>query len=279
MSSRPISLCADDFGLFDAIDAAVMRLVALGRLQAVSCMVDRPDWPARAKALRDAPAGLSIGLHLVLTALPGASPDDRAGAADPSPVGLLVRSLAGLVDAARVRDRIARQLDRFEAATGRRPDHVDGHHHVHAMPSIAPVLHATLVSRYGGDLPWLRFLSPCLPSPTAAARRRVIAGLGAYQERLPAPVPIRRNAGFGGVRSFRERSAYEALLRSQLGAARPDGTLVMCHPATAAIDPAVDEIAAARIGEYELLAGPRFPDLLAEMQCRLSPWSAVLRGA
>jgi predicted glycoside hydrolase/deacetylase ChbG (UPF0249 family) len=265
---RTIALCVDDFGLAAAIDDAALRLAGQGRVQAVSCMVETPRWPEAAQRLRDAPPGLSVGLHLVLTRVLAAG---RTDGADPSPGVLLWRALGGLVDRRALAPLIDRQLDRFEAGVGRRPDHVDGHHHVHAMPLIAEVLCERLADRYGGDGPWLRVLSPCLPSPTARARQAVIAMLGRRQRTLLQRMPMRGNAGFGGVRSFRERCSYGAFLERQLAAVSCDGTLIMCHPGDqngGAID---DEIGTLRPHEYEFLAGPEFPAMLSRLNRRLAP--------
>ena len=58
---RSITLCADDYGLHPAVDAAVQQLAESGRLSATSCMTTAPRWPEAARALRSAAmAWLSI---------------------------------------------------------------------------------------------------------------------------------------------------------------------------------------------------------------------------
>src|ERR1700682_159756 len=120
---RTIAMCADDFGLSVAVDAAVMNLAKQGRVQAISCMVGAANWREEAKRLQDAPAGLSVGLHIVLTrvAYPAKDGEGLGGTSDSGPGRLLVRALLGRIDRDQVADRIDRQLDRFEATTGRRP--------------------------------------------------------------------------------------------------------------------------------------------------------------
>jgi predicted glycoside hydrolase/deacetylase ChbG (UPF0249 family) len=269
---RTISMCADDFGLSAAVDDAVMRLAGLGRVQAVSCMAGGARWATGARLLKDAPEKLSVGLHFVLTRVPQVSDDgaDEGDHSGPTPGQLLVRALRRQIDLAEVADRFDRQLDRFEAAVGRRPDHIDGHHHVHAMPGIAEILSHRLARRYGEDLPWLRLLWPCLPSPTARIRQSLIGHLGRRQRRVLAAFPIPANPAFGGVRSFRERCAYGIILKRQLSAVKLDGTLIMCHPGLPDGDATDDEIAASRVQEYAFLAGPDFPDLLSRLNLRLA---------
>ena len=270
---RAISFCADDFGLSPAIDKAIVNLAVGGRLQAVSCITSLARWREAAKPLQDLPAGVSIGLHFVLTGLPAAVDDGTTAlrAVDPSPGGLLMRALLGRFEPAAIIAALDAQLDRFEAATGRRPDHVDGHHHVHAMPGIAGIVRDRLSKRYGADLPWIRSLSPCLPLPTAPIRRGIIERMGRHQRRVYSHTAFRFNRVFGGVRNFREPLPYADLLAAQLSAVRSHGALIMCHPALGGGELAGDEIAAARIAEYDVLASPSLPELLARFACQLAP--------
>ena len=61
-------LCADDYGLREDIDEAILELCGLGKLTAVSCMVGLESCTAQSlgKLLRQESA-LDIGLHLCLT--------------------------------------------------------------------------------------------------------------------------------------------------------------------------------------------------------------------
>lgn len=64
---RSVCLCADDFGLHDGINAAVLDLAQRRRLGATACMVDGPCWAEGADALRALPTSwLDVGLHLDL---------------------------------------------------------------------------------------------------------------------------------------------------------------------------------------------------------------------
>ncbi|MFX7605201.1 ChbG/HpnK family deacetylase, partial [Acinetobacter baumannii] len=69
---------------------------------------------------------------------------------------LIGASLAHRLDASALRDEIATQCALFEDATGRAPDYVDGHQHVHQLPQIREALVEVLVARYTGRLPRLR---------------------------------------------------------------------------------------------------------------------------
>ncbi|MGB6009422.1 ChbG/HpnK family deacetylase [Castellaniella sp.] len=254
---RRIVVCADDFGMNAAVDAGILRLADLGRLSATSLLVDGPA------AQRDLPTlldtRLQIGLHLNLTESFG-----QPG---------LCLPLKSLIQAAylrrlsldQVRDSIGRQLDRFQALTGRRPDYVDGHQHVHQLPGVRDLLLAAL----GGDdavKPWIRDTGrPRLAGLPWRLRlkARVIAGLGAAGLRRRArAVGFSQNSGFLGVYDFKGGiPAYEAWMSCWLSRAR-DGDVLMCHPAWG-VDPQ-DALTSQRQAEYAVLAGASMARWLAD---------------
>ncbi|WP_240489526.1 ChbG/HpnK family deacetylase [Legionella parisiensis] len=53
INSKTIILCADDFGLDPGVSAGILKLVRMGRLSAVSCMVNMPSFIPYAKELLD----------------------------------------------------------------------------------------------------------------------------------------------------------------------------------------------------------------------------------
>ena len=109
---KRLVVCADDFGQSAPVDAGILTLARAGRLTAVSCLSEAPDFARSAPALRD--SGADAGLHLDLT--------EGFGGAAPAGLGALVaRSYLGLLDRAALRRRIAAQLDAFERKLGPRP--------------------------------------------------------------------------------------------------------------------------------------------------------------
>src|SRR3982750_1626653 len=63
---KRVLLCADDYALHPAVDAAVVALARQGRLSAPSCMTTSPRWSEAARLLDAVPA-LARGLHLNMT--------------------------------------------------------------------------------------------------------------------------------------------------------------------------------------------------------------------
>jgi predicted glycoside hydrolase/deacetylase ChbG (UPF0249 family) len=266
-----IALCADDFALHPAVDDAVLRLAHQGRLGATSCMTTSPRWAESARGLRaDAPPTLSTGLHVNLT--------EGHGGAAPTLVAVLRDTYARRLTAADARARIVRQLDAFEQAMGRAPDFIDGHQHVHQLPGVRDALLDVLIERYGGGAD----ASASIPSPMPAVRatvpaRRgwsagkagVLAVLGGWwlRRRLDK-LGIPHNTGFAGVYGFDAPTPadYGRHMDRWL-AGSPDGTLMMCHPATSLVTG--DAIAAQRVVEFDYLSSTAFGDSLARHDVEL----------
>jgi predicted glycoside hydrolase/deacetylase ChbG (UPF0249 family) len=105
---RRLIVNADDLGYTDGVNRGVLEAHERGIVTSASLMVDRPAAAHGAEVARSTP-NLSVGLHAVLDGLP----PERCAA------------------------ELERQLARFEELVGRRPTHVDSHHHSHREPRLA----------------------------------------------------------------------------------------------------------------------------------------------
>lgn len=266
---KRIAICIDDFGLHPAIDGAILALAAQGRVTTTSCMVGAPAWRQDGTALRTmADAGrVEAGLHFDLTECPL----DRAIA---RPVGAWMRaSMLRRVDPAAIRAELRGQLDAFEEAMGRAPAHIDGHQHVHQFPVVRDVVVEELLRRYrGSGLPWLR-------STRGAARwrfkGRVIEAMGARAlDRLAREHHIAHNRTLLGVYDFAGGpQRFGTLLQAWLAAAH-DGDLLMCHVANAVVPG--DEIAQARVDEFEVFSQSGFDALVEGAGVTLAPMGRIV---
>ncbi|HET7867524.1 MAG TPA: ChbG/HpnK family deacetylase, partial [Burkholderiaceae bacterium] len=148
--ARTICIAADDFGLHGGINAAVLHLAAMGRVQAIGCMVGAPAWAAGAPNLRALdPHRVDLGLHLDLCEHPMRPPGRRLDT-------LLAAGLLRQLDRHALRAEIRAQLDTFEQTLGRPPAFIDGHRHVHQLPGVREELLDELAQRRGPLQPWLR---------------------------------------------------------------------------------------------------------------------------
>lgn len=263
---RQISICADDFGMAQAVDEAILSLAQAGRLTGTSCLVDGNSFIQNAPALRQ--STLQKGLHLNFTEFAG-----QAGVYAMPLKQVIIRSLLNRLDSQKIKDSVARQLDKFEQVMGQGPDYIDGHQHVHQLPMIREALLAEVERRYAARLPWLRYTgADRLASGFAFKDRfkaRIIAALGSSQlSRLARARGITLNTGFTGVYDFQGgRQRYGELVRAWL-AVMQHGDSMMCHPALRSVPD--DPVGAQRLAEYEVLASPQLQQWLDQYSLRIA---------
>ncbi len=169
-TTRPrLIVTADDFGLDEAVNAAVEQGYRDGVLRATSLMVAAPAAADAVRRARRLP-GLAVGLHLVLTdgpALLAASriPDlvDARGRFDAAMVRNSFRFLRRHVQR-QLADEIRAQFKAF-ADTGLVLDHVNAHKHFYLHPVILSLvlaigpgfgMRALRLPNEPGMAPWLR---------------------------------------------------------------------------------------------------------------------------
>jgi hopanoid biosynthesis associated protein HpnK len=136
---------ADDFGVSEDVNAAVLEAHRDGIVTAASLMVTGAA-RREAVALARANQGPSVGLHLVLVdgsaVLPAreiphlVTPD---GTFEKSPLRAGLRYQFLHAARSELRREIRAQLDCFRR-TGLRLSHVDGHHHLHLHPIVLGIL-------------------------------------------------------------------------------------------------------------------------------------------
>lgn len=254
-------LCADDFAFSEAVSETIAGLARAGRLNATCCMTLMPGWRHDSALLRDLPAHVQVGLHLVLTGeqpltpMPQLAPDGRL----PSIHRLQKLAASRRLPLDEVAHELTAQFEAFTAALGRAPDFVDGHQHVHVLPGIRAIVLALAAARAPGC--WLRNCDDRLRAMLA----RPFAGkalASAWRSRgiaaEAAALGLGTNDGFAGHYAF--RGDYARIFPRFLH--RPGDThLVMCHPGAGLR--AGDDIAEARIAEAAALAALPLPELAA----------------
>jgi predicted glycoside hydrolase/deacetylase ChbG (UPF0249 family) len=257
---RRVTLCADDFALDAAATEGILRLVAKGRLSAVSCFADAPDWPAAGAELERRRGHVALGLHFNLT--------EPFGFAERPLAWWMAASFARRVDRAAVRAAAARQIDAFRRVTGAAPDFIDGHQHVHAFPVIRAIV-AEAADQAGGGRPIpLRDVRVFFGRTDAPFKRFVIRSLA----RLGPPAGSYLNDAMAGDYSFSAAADYGALFAGWLAAA-PERALIMCHPSAPRADAAPARTDARRAGPRELafFESEAFGDLAERYGIGLAP--------
>ncbi len=254
-------VCADDFGLNAAVDRGITALAQQGRITALGAMSNLARWPQAAPALADLPSPVQRGLHFNLSeGEPASTALRRVWPRLPGLAELLARAAVGALPRAALADEWQAQLDRFAAATGRPPQFIDGHQHVHALPGVRE---GALAAARSLGVPVRN--SGRVLGPGFAFKRRVIEACGgrALQRAIRAQ-GIAHARGLVGVYDFNPAADYRALMRAWL-AALPAGetALLFCHPALGGPEPG-DVIGPAREREAAYLGSAAFAGDLAE---------------
>ncbi len=271
--SKSLTLCADDFGQSAAIDRGILQLAGSGRLSAISCLVGGPHWARGARDLLALPAvaqgQVRLGLHFNLTeGRPVSSALARQWPRLPGLHRLIVQSHGNALPLAALREEWRVQFGAFEQTLGRRPDHVDGHQHVHHLPQLRAQLLEQMASR-----PALRARhTGRIAGPGHAFKRWVIEATGgrALGERLQA-LGRQQNTQLLGVYDF-GTAPYRDLMQQWLKALPEHGGLIFCHPGAASRpgETGADAIAPARARELAYLGSPAFLDDLIEADVQLA---------
>ena len=268
---KPIILCADDFALHPAIDAAVHTLTQAGRLSATSCMTTAPRWHEAARMLPALRSRLAVGLHFNLTEGFGQQASTSVGTR-------IAQAYTGRLNGVWLRTQWRDQLDAFENALGTPPDFIDGHQHVHQLPGVRAAMLDELQRRYGEAPPlWVRSTAPAgnlVRQPKAA----VIAALGGWSlTRHLHKRSIAHNQGFGGVYGFDAPTpaAYGQHMDAWLRAC-DNASMLMCHPANAVVPG--DAIGAQRPVEYDYLRSAEFGNQLKAHGCAIMPGAQALKA-
>ena len=256
-------LIADDYGLSPEVNDAVLALADARRISGTSALVTAPHFGQAAAALSARSDSLVLGLHLNLTegSACGAVATVTDGSAFQGLARLIRQSLLRRLDVAAITAEFQRQLARFKTATGRMPDMIDGHQHVHALPQVRQ---ATIALATGADWPAppmvrnpAAWCEDKLHAPSIVAKATVISVLsrGCNRDFTNAGLPT--NTTFAGIANLNDAAAANRDLDTAIGAGRKPRHLVMCHPAIGGDD----AIAMRRTAEYEaLMALPGLPD-------------------
>jgi predicted glycoside hydrolase/deacetylase ChbG (UPF0249 family) len=240
---------ADDLGRTHGINTGVFEAHRLGIVTSATAMVNYLAIREAAAMSRENPK-LGIGLHVALTGGTTALPPDsvpslvdKAGAQPPKPeglVGALVKEIAAEVD---------EQFRKFVEIFGRKPTHLDSHHHSHRRPDVFEVV-------------------------TSLARREGIPvrNAGGLMGEALLKLGVRRNDAF--EEGFFDQGVSVANLVGIIEGLPEGSTELMCHPAHEDKELAASSsYAAVRVRELAALCDPAVRSALERTSVRLITFS------
>lgn len=213
---------ADDFGLTDGVNRAVIECHQAGAVSSTTLLVNGEAAEAAASLAAANPA-LGVGLHFNITSGTPAAPPESvpsllgAGGRFPGLAAALLRLSTGRARTGELKTELTAQIRRC-LELGLRPTHIDSHHHLHAHPRlryvIGRVAPAIGISRMRGYR--MRARSPKALAIAAAAR--LPAGAGALK------TPDR----FSGIEVMGSKNLAGWLAGELAGGG--DCLEFMCHP-------------------------------------------------
>jgi predicted glycoside hydrolase/deacetylase ChbG (UPF0249 family) len=182
---------------------------------------------------------------------------------------LIVQSHLHALPLAALREEWRAQFGAFEQVLGRRPDHVDGHQHVHHLPQLRAQLLEQMAAR-----PTLRARhTGRILGPGHDFKRWVIQATGGRTlgQQLQT-LGRQQNTLLLGVYDF-GRTPYRRLMQQWLQALPEHGGLIFCHPGAPArpgdAGTGTDPIAPARARELAYLDSAAFQDDLLDSDVQL----------
>ncbi|MEK7851409.1 MAG: ChbG/HpnK family deacetylase, partial [Deltaproteobacteria bacterium] len=133
---------ADDFGLSDYINEGIIKGHKAGAVTSATLMIKR-EFARDAVTLARENPHLCVGLHLDL--------DDLLGKDETGPERFGMERISNMLSNRRFLKEVEAEIDaqiRTFKDTGLELTHIDGHHHLHAIPEIFPFIVSRMVS-YG----------------------------------------------------------------------------------------------------------------------------------
>jgi len=269
--TRRLIVNADDLGLSPGTNQGILEAHLNGILTSTTVMINMPAAEAGIRLVQQEAPKLGLGLHLNVTTGKPVLPPERVLSLVDSSGEFPYNSKEPLsyldgLNANEVRAEIHAQFDRFVQIAGRKPDHLDAHHHsLYHFPAGLSVL---LELAREHDLPiraacdWLT--NTDYTGPRYDTLRQMMAD---------SPAPLWPDCF--ETRFYDEGVTAENLRNLLINL--PEGvTELMCHPAHN--DNIRQNYAAQREAELALLTDPSLPPLLQEQGIELITFGDLKRA-
>jgi len=224
---REILFIADDFGLSDEVNEAVIHAHLQGVLDGAALMMGQPGTEAAVALAKEQPS-LQVGWHLHLADSQPCTLADWPWGRSPARAGFAMGFSARMRELAR--REIRYQWDAFRA-TGLTCRFANSHHHLHIHPFVRKTMFETLATDFDG---WVRWGKPRFfgGSRPRLGYRVLVTLLQAPCRKAP---PFRLSSTLWGIdRTFNMNAREVEAVRAGLG----DGLHeFMFHPRRLGSDP------------------------------------------
>lgn len=124
---------ADDYGRTASVSAGIRNAHLQGIVTSTTAMMNMTGIEEALEIAQEECPNLGLGVHLVLTAgkplLPVSTVYSLTGGLDHFPSGTGFLNYINVINADQVRSEWDAQIQKFIKLTGKKPDHLDSHHH------------------------------------------------------------------------------------------------------------------------------------------------------
>jgi hypothetical protein len=220
-------ICADDYGLSEDIDRAILELCSLEKLGAVSCMVTLKRCDAASlRKLLAYQNRTDIGLHFCVAddTLPDLPAFGR----------YLRRSLTGRISVPEIISQVSMQYEMFLSKCGRRPDYIDGHLHAHQFPGVREGLIEFVLSLPTSSRPYIRNtyepISSIRKQKLPWLKTALIGVIGKQMLTKLRAAKIATNSGFAGIYDFRDWEKYPQYFPRFVACLAERNAILVVHP-------------------------------------------------
>lgn len=281
--SKRLIINADDYGRTAGVVEGILQAHQQGIVTSTTAMMNMPGIEDALRRVQSYP-DLGLGVHLVFSVWrPLLPPEQIPSLVDEDGTFLSQKAIWARPEAIQhdeLRAELTAQVERFQALTGRRPDHLDCHHFVHSYPFFFAV-YVELAAQW--DLP---IRAPFPPEETfsqAAATVPLIEGFPLPEVRdmmrqdreLVRARGVRHPDHFIGSFYGEEAVTLENLL-AILENLSEGTTELMCHPGLADEQLLAESIyGRLREKELELLCHPLVREKLEELGIELVNFGAL----
>jgi hopanoid biosynthesis associated protein HpnK len=237
--ARYLIVNADDFGLEDEVNAAVIEAHRRGVVTSASLIVNGRAFHNAASLARETPT-LGIGAHLCLTRGPSLyggpvlAPTEVPslvrgdGLFSQNPATLSARIVLGFVKISHIKMELDAQLERIQSA-GLRISHIDSHQHIHLCPAVFRVV-VELARKY--HVQWVRLPVSRMGRETAGVSKwlkgEIVKKLGVRNAPVAAGTGLKFADCYAGIECagrLSEKKIERMLLNLPHGVVE-----LLCHP-------------------------------------------------
>jgi predicted glycoside hydrolase/deacetylase ChbG (UPF0249 family) len=277
---------ADDYGRTAGVVEGILRAHQQGIVTSTTAMMNMPGIEDALRRAQSCPE-LGLGVHLVFSAWrPLLPPEQIPSLVDADGAFLSQKALWArpeVIQRGELWAELTAQIERFQALTGRPPDHLDCHHFVHSHPLFF-AFYVELATQW--DLPIRAPFPPKEALSQAAATVPLIEGLPLSEVRdmiwrdreIVQASGVRHPDHFVGSFYGEEGVTLENLL-AILESLREGTTELMCHPGLADEQLLAESIyGRPREKELELLCHPRVREKIGALGIELANFGVLGRG-